>query len=256
MRWQDWVWFHTRPPLDRVRDEDGVCDVCGRTARFLYNRWSIVPHHATDFRDPGVLAAYRRRESMWCSECGASTRERGLWRVLIGHYGGGATSGPQLVEAPAFSLLRIAEINRLNAGHDLLARVNGVTYSEYPDEDIQSLSYPDATFDLVITSDTLEHVPDHVLALKETRRILRPGGRHVFTVPLRPDLPASQDRAGLPPIYHGVAPGPLALLRGPSEDMLALHDFAMDFFDAVRAVGFDVELHGDGVETVICATAT
>jgi SAM-dependent methyltransferase len=197
----------------------------------------------------------RIRESMWCSKCGASTRERGLWEVLLDHYGDGARSARELIGVPGFSSLRIAEINRLNAGHELLAQVAGVTYSEYPEEDIQHLSYASGTFDLVITSDTLEHVPDYVLALRETRRILRPGGRHIFTVPLRPDLPASQERTGLSPIYHGVAPGPLALLRRPTDDMLALHDFAWDLIDTVQGAGFEVELHGSGVETVFCAVA-
>ena len=192
---------------------------------------------------------------MWCSECGASTRERGLWRALIDHYGAGAQSGRDLVRVPAFVSLRLAEINRLNAGHDLLQILPGVSYSEYPDEDIQALSYPDGAFDLVVTSDTLEHVPDPALALRETRRVLRPGGRHIFTVPLRPDLPQSRDRRDLPPIHHGIAPGPLALLRRPTDDMLALHDFAWEFLKVVADAGFEVELHGEGVESVICATA-
>ncbi len=69
--------------------------------------------------------------------------------------------------------------------------------------------------------------------------------------------PASRrkDRTGLKPIHHGGAPGPWALFRRPGEDMLARHDFALDFLDLVADAGFDVELHGDGVETVICALA-
>jgi len=255
MRWQDWVWIHTRPPTDRFRDVHGECEVCGQHVRFIYSRWAMPTRLSRDFRSAEVREAYRRRESMWCNACGASARERGLWRVLIQHYGQGATSARTLAGEPEFIGLRIAEINRLNAGHQFLAASPHVTYSEYPEEDIQALSYPSDSFDLVITSETLEHVPDFRRALKETRRILRSGGRHVFTVPLRPDLPSSQNRQELEPIHHGVPPGPLALLRRPTDDMLARHDFAWDFLDEVRASGFRVELHGDGVETVICAIA-
>ena len=56
------------------------------------------------------------------------------------------------------------------------------------------LTYPDASFDLVLTSETLEHVPDLDAALAETRRVLAPGGRHVFTVPLLPGVPATYSR--------------------------------------------------------------
>jgi len=37
-------------------------------------------------------------------------------------------------------------------------------------EDICRLTYADASFDLVLSSDTLEHVPDFRAALRETRR--------------------------------------------------------------------------------------
>lgn len=256
MRWQEWVWIHTRPPLDRRHDRRGVCNVCGRTTRFLYNSWAIPADFVRDLRTTAVREAYRYRESMWCAACGASTRERGLWSVLIEHYGQQATSARELVRETQFASLRIAEVNRLNAGHEHLGRVPGLAYAEYPDEDIQALSYADGLFDLLITSDTMEHVPDYRQGLRETRRVLKAGGRHILTVPLRPDLPASQDRSGMRPIYHGVPPGPLAFLRRPTQDMIARHDFAWDFLNEVEGAGFSVELHSTGVESVICATAS
>ena len=36
----------------------------------------------------------------------------------------------------------------------------GLVHVEYPEEDIQALSWADESFDLVLTSETLEHVPD------------------------------------------------------------------------------------------------
>ena len=229
--------------------------MCGRTTRFLFNSWAIPPALTRDFRTTTVRDGYRKRESMWCAACGASTRERGLWSVLLEHYAEKATSARDLVLETHFAALRVAEVNRLNAGHEYLGTLPNLTYAEYPDEDIQDLSYADGSFDLLITSDTLEHVPDYRVGLKETRRVLRAGGRHILTVPLRPDLAASQDRSGMDPIYHGVPPGPLALLRRPTEDMVARHDFALDFIDDVAHAGFAVEVHGTDVESVICATA-
>lgn len=247
--------MHTRRPTDRLRDQHGRCDVCGQPTRFLYSSWAIPSALAQDLGSGQLAEAYRRRESLWCSACGANSRARGLWQVILKHFATTATSVTELVGEPGFGRLRIAEINRLNAGHELLSTLPGVTYSEYPEEDMQALSYPDEAFDLVITSDTLEHIPDPGQGIRETRRVLRHGGRHILTVPLRPDLATSQDRTGLKPIHHGGAPGPWALFRCPGEDMLARHDFALDFLDLVADAGFDVELHGDGVETVICALA-
>ncbi|MDQ3690374.1 MAG: class I SAM-dependent methyltransferase [Chloroflexota bacterium] len=141
----------------------------------------------------------------------------------------------------------------MNAGHDRLAAMADVTYVEYPQEDLQALSFPDRSFDLVITSDTLEHVPDWRAGLRETQRILRPGGRHVFTVPTRPDLEHTRSRDGMPPIYHGEAPGPLKLVHRATDDNRLLTDFGRDFVPIVAAFGFAVETRGSGVETVFVA---
>ena len=80
-------------------------------------------------------------------------------------------------------------------------------------EDLQATSFADASFDLVITSEVLEHVPDALRAEREIVRILRPGGTYCFTVPL--DAYAGEDtilavllpdgtiRFNGPPVYHG-----------------------------------------------------
>jgi SAM-dependent methyltransferase len=49
--------------------------------------------------------------------------------------------------------------------------------------DALHLPFPDATFDRVICSEVLEHVPDDRRAMTEIRRILRPGGTAAVTVP-------------------------------------------------------------------------
>lgn len=53
-------------------------------------------------------------------------------------------------------------------------------------EDITNLTFSDASLDLIVSSDVLEHVPDATAAFRESFRVLRPGGAHVFTVPFEP----------------------------------------------------------------------
>ena len=49
--------------------------------------------------------------------------------------------------------------------------------------DALRLPFADATFDVVICSEVLEHLPDYRGALREILRVLRPGGRLAVSVP-------------------------------------------------------------------------
>ncbi|NJO81749.1 MAG: class I SAM-dependent methyltransferase [Blastochloris sp.] len=49
-------------------------------------------------------------------------------------------------------------------------------------QDVQSLSFADHTFDVVISAHLLEHVPDPMVAINELLRVLRPGGEIVLVV--------------------------------------------------------------------------
>ncbi len=49
----------------------------------------------------------------------------------------------------------------------------------------EALPYADASFDLVLSHEVLEHVEDDALAVAEMVRVLRPGGRAVIFVPNR-----------------------------------------------------------------------
>lgn len=46
-----------------------------------------------------------------------------------------------------------------------------------------TLPFPDDSFDRIVVSEVLEHIPDDAGALAEIRRVLRPGGRMAATVP-------------------------------------------------------------------------
>jgi SAM-dependent methyltransferase len=60
---------------------------------------------------------------------------------------------------------------------------------------VESLPYADATFDLVTCLDVIEHTPDDGRSLRELRRVTKPGGRLVVTVPAHPALWSAHDEA-------------------------------------------------------------
>jgi SAM-dependent methyltransferase len=49
----------------------------------------------------------------------------------------------------------------------------------------ETLPYPDASFDLILSHEVLEHVADDRLAVREMIRVLKPGGMAVIFVPNR-----------------------------------------------------------------------
>jgi SAM-dependent methyltransferase len=106
-------------------------------------------------------------------------------------------------------------------------------------EDMQRLSYADASFDLITHTEVLEHVPDDTLAMAELYRVLRPDGRLLFTVPLF-DADATVARAHLRDgvIEHLLAPSyhhdPL---RGGA-GILAFRDYGRDILARLCNAGF------------------
>lgn len=67
-------------------------------------------------------------------------------------------------------------------GQPLGQKVNG-----FRNENLEGQTFADASFDIVITQDVMEHVNDFPAALRDIHRTLRPGGAHVFTTPTYPD---------------------------------------------------------------------
>lgn len=72
--------------------------------------------------------------------------------------------------------------------------VRGTNYSKYPNaiKDIEidfgvdinmGLPYEDASFDCVILCDIIEHFPNHIAAIKEVSRVLKPGGHTIILTP-------------------------------------------------------------------------
>lgn len=77
-------------------------------------------------------------------------------------------------------------------------------------QDVQRLSYPDGSFNLVTSTEVFEHVPNDMDGFRQVPRVLRAQGAFVFTVPLREakttvercSVKNGQVQLHLPPDYH------------------------------------------------------
>jgi SAM-dependent methyltransferase len=110
-------------------------------------------------------------------------------------------------------------------------------------EDIQDTHFPADSFDVIVSSETMEHVRKPWDGFREIYRILKPGGIHCFTIPYyenrvtvaRIDTSRSTDVDLLPRIYH----------QDPYRraDSLVYTDFGSDIFDSLTALGFRTTEH-------------
>ena len=66
---------------------------------------------------------------------------------------------------------------------DAFARAEDLPGLHWLVGDIECLPHPTGSFDLVVSCETIEHVPDPQRALGELARVLRPGGRLYLTCP-------------------------------------------------------------------------
>lgn len=226
----------------------GKCWACGKKEQ----RWNMAKVINDDLAktwgiNNGVRNSFDHRESAYCPDCGCSYRQRQLAEAIARD-----TDQDSLKAAVVGPLqkTRAAEINSCGNLHQFFELMPKLVYSEYgaehsdvPSEDLQKLSYKDESFDAVFTSDTFEHVPDFGACMKEVWRILKPGAKHYFTIPVvwsrKTIKTASLNADGTvkhlsDPSYHGEG----------QPDYLVFYEFGHDVIDMIKDNGFDVKVYG------------
>lgn len=163
-----------------------------------------------------------RSQGFHCVTCGCNLRSMALGQAIQSY----ALSRAQ----QSLHDLDVLEVNGAGGLAPLLASLPKHRRLDWPAVDLRKLPLDSESFDLVVHSDTLEHIADvHsevggvpvVLpgvreALRECRRVLRPGGALCFTVPTLVGK-LTQGTAGNPPTYHDPSPTPDEGLRVHTE---------------------------------------
>lgn len=232
----------------------GHCPMCGEWGTF-------------------VVSSPVLRESLVCNNCFSTSRYRSLALGVLRSFGElTGVVAPSIAELPleASTNLRVLDTQ---PGFDfppisrymlptMLERCSWVdvhTSSYRPhipwgeplggtttNQNLENLTYPADYFDLVITSDVMEHVRLYERAHAEIARVLKPGGHYVFTVPhgrnmhdhllrikIHDPEDAASDEMVLPAEYHGSA--------NPEEGpVISFRVFGTKLDDELSELGFDV----------------
>lgn len=110
-------------------------------------------------------------------------------------------AGSELLDAGCGSgrmmeeLDRYARVSGLDSNPEAIALAAARGYESVSLGGVEKMPYRDGSFDLVTCLDVLEHTPDDVQALAELRRVTRPGGHLIVTVPAYRALWSAHDVA-------------------------------------------------------------
>lgn len=213
-------------PSDLEKKE--CCVVCGGL-RFqqipvlwpdLIAEWELKEHEVLYINE---------QQGKSCSQCGSSTRIRALAAALISSHGGVAPFR-DFLGSPRMYGKKILEINTAGNLHELLKHHPDHTLAEFPEYDMMNLRLPSESFDIVIHSDTLEHVPDPIRGLQECHRVLASGGKCFYTIPVIVDRP-TRHRGKMSKSFHGSS-------DCRSDDYLVHSEFGCDHWKIAFEAGF------------------
>lgn len=216
----------------------GICTACMKAVDFGGNFEGA-------WESPDGLLVPNWRECLVCPECGLNGRQRSTARQIV----------ETILNADHRNGFRLYMMEQLSPLHEWLRRAfpwvecvgseylgpeipGGTIRNDVRHENAEALSFPDRSFDAIVSCDVLEHVNEPERALREVARVLRPGRRAVMTFPMDPHLDRNQRRAAIteqgiehfqPPIFHG---NPLS-----PKGSLVITDFGWQVLEQMRAAG-------------------
>ena len=192
----------------------------------LIETWGLAAHEV-EYID--------KQQGFCCNKCGNNLRSMALADALIKHYNYCGTL-IDFVKSETAKNIKVLEINEAGGLTPILSQLPNYLYVEYPEFDMMKLPFESGSFDLVVHSDTLEHVPDPNAGLSECRRILRNEGACIFTIPIIMER-LDRSRDGLIKSYHGSPE--------TDEGALVVHtEFGADFWQKIIMSGFsDCAIH-------------
>jgi hypothetical protein len=209
----------------------GYCEACNLATKFGLD-WS---YHS------GTLPNYRER--LVCQHCGLNNRQRFMAGFIAKEMKRKSIGDIYMFEqVTSFFSHMVNRYNGINViGSEYLGygRKSGEIVNGIRHEDALNMSFSDRSIDLIISNDVFEHVPDIGRTAKEVCRVVKDGGKLLFTVPFCANESKTKQRAVLrdgkimhvlPERYHG---NPVS-----KEGSLVFYDFGWDILDIFSEAGF------------------
>ncbi len=202
------------------------CPCCGGKK---FSQTDVLwPSLIKEWRLSNIEANYiDKQQGFACTTCGSNLRSMTLAKAIMSCMDHNSDTFVEYMKN--HKLLKLLEVNEAGQLTQFFKVSPYHILAEYPDVDIQKLPYKSNSMDMVVHSDTLEHVEDPVKGLKESLRVLKPGGYTCFTVPLIVDR-LNKRRDANRPSFHG-SPG--------NKEYLVYTEYGCDMWTQIFEAGFD-----------------
>ncbi len=152
------------------------------------------------------------RESHTCIYCNSSNRQRAIivvLKILYPQYKNLNIYEPSPWGSASNKIKK--ECKYYTESHYFPGQTPGTFKKTFRCENLEKTTFNDSTFDLIITQDVFEHILRPHKAFLEIKRILKPGGAHIFTIPYDHDkktiIRVSESKNGvkynMQKVFHG-----------------------------------------------------
>jgi SAM-dependent methyltransferase len=222
------VKFHLRQALHRGGAFE--CPLCGSKLAALKPHGGLAP-----VLDELHVVGGMLREEDRCPVCHGMDRTRLIYHYLFDRLGVGGGGRRILHIAPEVGLYM-----RLSQTPGLVYVCGDIEPGRYAFAkgverlDATEMSHYDDSFDIVVCSHVMEHIPDDARAFAEIARVLRPGGAALFMVPVSLKLERTLEDPAL------TSPAERLARFGQSDHVRI---YARDFAYRIEAAGFAVEAY-------------
>lgn len=215
---------------------DGICVPCKQKVSFL-----VDMKFGSTIQEGISIPNWRER--LVCPLCNMNNRQRLISTLIAEEISGKVYKNVYFMEqvTPIFCWASSVFSDQNIVGSEYLGHdyPGGATVQGIRHEDIENLSFDNEYFDLIVSNDVFEHVPNPAKGFSETARILKPGGMLLATIPFNSKSDISITRAHiknnnlefiLPPNYHGNPISP--------DGSLVFTDFGWDLLEMFKEAGF------------------
>lgn len=201
------------------------CPICNNSS---FKTFDVLPNELiSDWKLSTQEVDYiNLQQGFHCTSCNCNLRVMTLASHMLEHY----NCNEIFIDFIKSFEGNILEINQVGSLSSFLKRSDNHILKSYPEIDIENISYEDKTFDVILHSDTLEHIPNSIRGLSECYRILKKGGVMFFTIPIIHDRMTIK-RHGMPKAYH-------SSYDYKADDYLVYTEYGADFYKELFMSGF------------------